>query len=181
MDVGSYLELKRRLAEAGYEADVTWAESVGPCPDAKSFAREHAFVVCNSGMKAEVAARIFRRVWAALTEGRPVDDGVFRNRPKRAAMQYVYDHRERLFLEYEAAPDKLAYLSTLPYIGDVIKYHLFKNLGGEACKPDRHLVRIASRLGTTPDELCARLSRETGDRIGTVDVVIWRAAALGLL
>lgn len=180
MEVTAYLDLKRRIIEAGYEDDVTWAEGVGECPDAESFSREHAFVVCNSGMRAQVASRIFRRVWQAVVEGSPITDDIFRNKRKREAIQYVYDNRERLFREYLAAEDKLAFLETLPYIGGIIKYHLAKNFGYDCAKPDRHLVRIAGSHGTTAEELCGRLSRATGDRIGTVDVVIWRAANLGL-
>lgn len=181
MDIEIYQQLKRRITEAGYGDDVAWAQSVGACPDAESFAREHAFVVCNSGMRAQVALGIFRRVWEAIGDGRPIDDTVFRHKAKRAAIAHVFEHRQRLFGEYVAADDKLAYLGTLPHIGAVVRYHLYKNLGGDTCKPDRHLVRIANEYETTPDALCRRLSDESGDRIGTVDVVIWRAANLGFV
>jgi hypothetical protein len=181
MDVTTYEKLKEAIREAGYGYDIEWAQGVGPCESAEDFSREHAFVVCNSGMRAQVAAKIFSRVWLALCEGRAIDDSIFRNKPKSAAMQFVYENRERLFGEYLKAEDKLAYLETLPHIGGIIKYHLAKNLGEDFCKPDRHLTRIASDYKTTPEELCSRLAEATGDRIGTVDVVIWRAANLRLL
>jgi hypothetical protein len=179
MDVLTYFNLKERIIEAGYADDVAWAENPRICASADDFAREHAFVVCNSGMKAQIAVEIFRRVWAALIESRPIDDTIFRNKPKRRAMQYVYDNRERLFAEYNAAEDKIAYLETLPYIGAIIKFHLAKNFGFDCCKPDRHLVRVAGMYADgTPEALCQRLSEETGNNINTVDVVIWRAANL---
>ena len=73
----------------------------------------------------------------------------------------------------------MAWLQTLPFIVPITVYHLAKNYGFDCAKPDRHLVRIAGAEGT--HELCARLARETGDRIATVDVVIWRAANLKLV
>ena len=48
-------------------------------------------------------------------------------------------------------------------------------------KPDRHLVRIAEHYGTDCFTMCQKLSDEIGDRVGTVDYVIWRAANLKLI
>lgn len=180
MDAGTYLDLKRALIEAGYAGDIDWCEDVRECESAEAFAREHAFVVCNSGMKAQVAVGIFRKVWEALTTGGDVR-AVYGHPGKAWAVAFVYENREQFFEEYKAAEDKLAYLVTLPWIGDITKYHLAKNFGVDVAKPDRHLVRVAGEYGTTYDELCRRLSEEVGDRIGTVDYVIWRAANLGMI
>jgi thermostable 8-oxoguanine DNA glycosylase len=48
-------------------------------------------------------------------------------------------------------------------------------------KPDRHLVRIAKSYKLEVEEMCLNLSKQTGERIGVVDVVIWRAANLGFI
>ena len=180
MQVERYLELKRRIIELGYERDVTWAENVGPCADAADFALEAVFVICNSGMRAQIARPIFNRVWAALNDGTPLDQ-VFGHVGKCGAIRFIFDNRKRLFKEYQAADDKVSYLASLPWIGGITKYHLAKNFGVDCCKPDRHLVRIAASYSLTPDEMCRRLAVETGDRIGTVDIVIWRSANLRLL
>lgn len=74
---------------------------------------------------------------------------------------------------------KVAYLRSLPWIGDITCWHLAKNYGHDVAKPDRHLVRIAGDEGV--HGLCARLARESGDRVATVDLVIWRAANLGMI
>lgn len=181
MDVTTYLELKQKIIEAGFEEDIIWAENIQECASAHDFAREHCFVVANSGMKAQIAVKIFRRCWSALTENQPIDDTIFRNKPKRKAMQFVYNNRERLFDEFRLASDKITYLKTLPYIGEIIVYHLAKNFGVECCKPDRHLIRIAGGKNKTPEEICRSLANITGDKIATVDSVIWRAANLGLI
>ena len=75
----------------------------------------------------------------------------------------------------------MAYLESIPWIGGITKYHLAKNLGFDCCKPDRHLVRISKEYNTSPEELCKRISEATGDRVATVDLVIWRVANLGLI
>ena len=183
MRVETYLLLKNWITSLGYSDDITWAESIVECQSADEFAREHAFVVCNSGMRAKTATQIFRRVMQALEEGRPLSE-VFGHERKCFAIQFVHDHKEELFARYqeiEGKEYKLAFLETLPHIGGIVKYHLGKNFGLQICKPDRHLVRIAAFYDTTPDELCAALSLATGDKIPTVDTVIWRAASLEII
>lgn len=180
MDAKAYFDLKQEIISRGYADDVTWSENVEECQSADEFAREHAFVVCNSGMKAQIAVQIFRRVVSALENGRPVIEA-FKNKGKVKAIEYVYKNRARLFAEYQEATDKVSFLETLPFIGGITKYHLAKNFGVDCCKPDRHLVRIAEKHNTTPDALCRQLSDETGNSVNTVDTVIWRAANLGLI
>lgn len=180
MKVETYKQLKQEIIAYGHERDVIWAETVAECESADDFAREHAFVVCNSGMRAQTARKVFEQVWGALTSGND-PARVFGHEGKVGAIVEVYNSRERIFAEYLTAGDKLAFLETLPWIGPITKYHLAKNFGVDCCKPDRHLVRIADSYGTTPEAMCRQLSQETGDRIGTVDYVIWQAANLRLI
>lgn len=189
MRVEIYRLLQQLITSRGFGDDVTWAESVGECPSAEEFAREHAFVVCNSGMRAKTACKIFRKVWASLIEGKPLGE-VFGHEHKCYSMQYVYDHREELFAKYkevvandrtENKDEVIAFLRTLPHIGPTIVFHMAKNMGLNIAKPDRHLLRIAAFYQTTPYELCRRLSEETGLRIATIDTIIWRAASLEII
>ena len=177
--VSRYLDLKEQLAEMGFRGDVDWAEVVGPPQGATSFWIEYTFVVCNSGMKAEVARGIFNRIRSAIARGELVSS-VFRHPGKASAIQYVYEERLRWYRDYQMAGDKLAFLESMPWIGPITKYHLAKNFGLDVVKPDRHLVRIADAHGSDPHTLCEEIAQVTGDRIGTVDVVLWRAAALGI-
>lgn len=181
MNTRTYMDLKRRVIEAGYERDVTWAENVEPVSTFTRFAEEYIWVVINSGMKAQVAEGIAKRVWSAIKEGRPIRDA-FGHPGKAAAIERVLggDGMEWC-TRYMALTDneaRLAYLETLPWIGKVTKWHLAKNLGVDCAKPDRHLVRIAGSEQAA-HEMCSRLAAEAGDRVATVDYVIWRAANLG--
>ena len=182
MNPEEYFLLKIAIVQAGYEEEVTLAETVGPPKDSWKFFAEYAWVVVNSGMKNQVVQQVWQRIKKALLLNGECYTA-FGHPGKSAAIQKAFLDREMLFKEYLKQPDdqKLAWLEKLPWIGPITKYHLGKNLGMELCKPDRHLVRIASGYRMTPEELCSTLARVTGDRIGTVDLVIWRAANLGII
>lgn len=173
-----YLEIKQQVAALGYAGEADWAQNLQPVTDAHTFWSEFAWVVLNSGMKEQIARQIWKRVRPAV-EGGESAGTVFGHKGKSAAIDYVWANRDRLLAEYQAASNKVEWCQTLPWIGGITKWHLAKNYGHDCAKPDRHLVRIAGTEGT--HAMCARLSREAGDRIATVDVVIWRAANLGII
>lgn len=167
------------LGSQGVE-DLYWSEEIEPPSSADDFAREVIFVICNSGMKNTVARGIFARCIAALEAGDDVREA-FRHPGKSAAIAQVWGQRFDLFEQFRKAPDQLAFLADLPWIGPITKYHLAKNFGVDVAKPDVHLQRLADRDGSTTQELCARLAAETGLRIATVDTILWRACANGVL
>ena len=175
-----YLDLKEKLILKGYAHEIDWAENVKPVKDSESFLFEFAWVVVNSGMKNQVAKKIYKKILEAWASGKKVHD-VFNHKGKADAMEMVKNNRQTIFKEYLNTNDKLQLLKNLPWIGDITKYHLAKNLGLDCCKPDRHLMRIADSYDTTPFDLCDAISKRVGDRIGTVDVVWWRSANLGLV
>jgi hypothetical protein len=170
----------RALLGQQAEDDIEWAQTLGPPADADEFALEIIFVVCNSGMQNKVARGIYDRVCEAIKIGLPVI-GCFRHVGKVAAIELIWRDRERLFLEYCASTERLAYLESLPWIGPVTKYHAAKNFGLDVAKPDVHLQRLADREGCTVQALCERLAKETGLRVAAVDTVLWRACANGVM
>ncbi len=178
MKLEQFLGLKKTIEEAGYGPEIEWAQKLRPCPDADQFVREYIWVVLCAGMKEQVARKIESAIWNAFNSGIPIES-VFHHQAKLHAIRLALGSGITIFSEYQAAEDQLEYLDTLPFIGPVTKYHLAKNLGIDCCKPDRHLVRIAGLFATTPQELCQRLSRESGLRITAVDQILWRAANLG--
>lgn len=174
-----YLDLKRDVINAGFESEIDWADGLQLCNSADWFACETCWVIINGGMKEQVARVIWNRVRPRLMAGEGVGDS-FKHDGKAKAIDFVWSNRPRLYQEWlgHREEGRLQFLATLPWIGPITKYHLARNLGLDVCKPDRHLVRLAAP--ETPDEMCLRLSEETGDRIGVVDCVIWRAANLGI-
>lgn len=189
MTPDEYLTLKAAVIAAGHGGDIDWAESVKPPANADVFAREAIYVIMNSGMKWEIARKIFDKIMpllylnrytADLDTVRDVVATVFGHKGKTGAIAHIWRNRAMLFKCFNNAPDKVAWCETLPWIGPITKYHLAKNLGVDCAKPDRWLERIAEKHNTTTHDLCASLSNQIGDRIATVDVVLWRAAAIGL-
>lgn len=118
---------------------------------------------------------------AALKGGLLHPFAVFKHPGKADAIWAIWQDRQRLFEGYMAAPDKLEFCGGLPWIGGITKYHLAKNFGAQVAKPDVHLQRLADAEGVTPQQLCERLAVETGYKVPTVDVVLWRACATGLV
>jgi len=176
----TYLDLKARIIQNGYEKEVAWAESIIPCSSPDVFLDEYIWVVLNAGMREQVVRGIFKKIQEAISIGIPILE-VFAHKGKADAITKMLISYHRTFSDYQKATDKVSYLETLPYIGKVTKYHLAKNLGIDCIKPDRHLVRISRDFGTTPVDMCKKLSDETGDRLATIDLVIWRAANLGFV
>ncbi len=173
------------VAALGEQAlkDIDWSEAAAPPADAEAFARETIFVICNSGMKSTVATMIFWRCMAALAAGQDVHQA-FGHAGKAAAIARVWRERGRLFADYLAAcsaKDQLAFLASLPWIGPVTSLHLAKNFGLNVAKPDVHLQRLAERDGSTVQALCQRLAAETGYRAATIDTILWRACAEGVI
>lgn len=162
------------------QEDIDWGESLSAPDHPDHFALEAVFVICNSGMKNTVAQGIFTRCDLALQSGKPVLD-VFKHPGKAAAIETIWRDRVFLFAGYLAAVDKLAFCESLPWVGGITKYHLAKNFGADVAKPDVHLQRLADREGCTVQALCARLAKEVGLRVATVDTVLWRACAGGFL
>lgn len=175
-----FLTLYNELIKRGYEDEIDWSENLQPCSDSEVFCQEYIWVVLNSGMKNQIARKIYERIKTALSQSRPISS-VFKHKGKAEAILNMTLVKDELFTMYQGAEDKLIFLESLSYIGEVTKYHLAKNLGVDTAKPDRHLVRIAKQFNMTCFELCEKLSKEMGLRIATIDVVLWRAANLGLI
>lgn len=175
-----FRRIEAALRQAGYSSIIDWSESILPPTDADAFAREAVYVICNSGFRNSVAVPIFERCMSSLRNGRSAASE-FGHVGKHQAIDHIWAEREKLFAAYRAHEDKIAFLHEMPWIGPVTSYHLEKNLGGDHAKPDVHMERLARRDKTTTHKLCRRLARETGYRVATIDTVLWRACAEGLL
>ena len=180
MEISLYQKLKNKISNTEHGYLIKKWQDIKPCDNEEEFFRQYAWVVINTGLKNQVAQKIYDRMLKAINEGKPIGSA-YGNERKASSIEHIYQKRIEIFQKFIKADDKLKFLEGLPQIGKVTKYHLARNLGMDVCKPDRHLVRIADQFNTTPYELCNRLSLESGDRIGVVDYVLWRAANLNWL
>lgn len=170
-------DIALKLSDEGYGREFAWCQYMPPCSDAETFGAEYVWVVVNAGMKNQVAQRICERIMSAFERGQTATS-VFGYEAKARAIDRLWEGRCHYFGLYQAAPDKLEWLLSLPFIGPITKFHLARNLGIDVAKPDRHLQRIADLSGETVQGMCERIAGATGFRVGAVDVVLWRAANL---
>ncbi len=185
LDKNLYERVRVRLDELGFGDDYTWSQGLRAPETPHDMAGEYAWVVINSGMKNTVARGIMDRVRPLLVAGQPIATA-FGHRGKVAAIESFWRlrliHYQAFFIANATGPSSvLTWCESLPWIGKITKYHLAKNLGVDVAKPDRWLERLADAEGTSVAALCERLAYETGDRVATVDVVLWRACAIRLL
>lgn len=181
MEKTEFLQLRNKVVDAGHAKEIAWQESVIRHPvNADEFMWQYIWVVLSAGMKNQVVQIIEERIMEAYYAGKPIGS-VFRHKGKVKAIEDMMADHDTIFKNYNAAPDRLAFLENLPYIGKITKFHLAKNLGEDVVKPDRHLMRIAATEGITPDELCSKLATQTGYRKATIDLILWRAANLGFV
>ncbi|GAA4746958.1 hypothetical protein GCM10023264_10800 [Sphingomonas daechungensis] len=175
-----FRRIEAAVVRAGHGEDVQWAEQIGQPADAREFAGIAINVVCNSGMKFSIAREIFGRCMAALEQSGSVR-GVFGHPGKAQAIEVIWSERQCLFDQFHAAEDKLAFCEALPWVGPITKYHLAKDLGLDVAKPDVHLARLARRDRISVQRMCSRLARQANLRVATVDTILWRACATGIL
>jgi hypothetical protein len=154
---------------------IAWAENLKPCASAEQFVQEAIWVILCSGISYK-AARTMESCWY----GR----GVCAHPLKLKAIKQWTERGELWWQNYqniETDEARLGFLRTLPFMGgQALVYQLGKNLGMTGlCKPDRHLVRIATQYSMKPQEMCEKLAEETGDTVAVVDTVIWFAAKEG--
>jgi hypothetical protein len=142
----------------------------------QEFLEQYIFVVLACYWKEQLAYRLFQR----FMETRDLD--LIHNAHKRAAIsEALLHHQEWLhwIKHYVRVGSGYAeiYIDSLPMMGPVTRYHLARNIGIDCVKPDRHHLRLAQRFGyETPLKMCQAIQSEIGgsEKLGTIDVVLWR-------
>ena len=177
-----YFRIRKEIIEKGYSKEIEWCDNIPNLKelDKTSFFREYVWVVISSGMKNQVAEKIFKNFWIDIQlENKTINFDVIRHPNKNKAIKKVYNRLDFYFNHFLKSKNKLLFLKNLPHIGDITKYHLARNLGLIFAKPDRHLVRIANHFEYSDvQKFCKKISELTNDKIGVVDLVFWRFANL---
>src|ERR1700724_235649 len=183
-DVFGALEIYARaanyVASAGLEREVDWQRRSDPTSISESmFLREAAWVVLCSGFRESVVRRVFDNIslcfcdWdsaAAIVASYPAcvlaAQAAFGSPTKLAAIVQIARRIDAIgfgALKSAVLIDPIRTLRQFPYIGPITVWHLAKNLGFDASKPDRHLVRIAKRFGFHgPSQFCAAIADVSG-------------------
>ena len=144
--------------------------------DSTYFFKEYAWVVISSGISNKAATSVFTKLMETRNIGVVKHPG--KNKAlKKADCDYLdwFSHLQKCKTDEE----RIKFIQTLPYMGPATSYHLARNLGIDVAKPDRHLVRIAEHFNYDDvQQMCKFISSQTGDRIGTADIVLWRISTL---
>jgi hypothetical protein len=194
--VRAYFKAKDAVINSGFEAEIAWQEQRRLDLVLESeFLREAAWVVLTSGFRESVVRGVFPELSCAFCEWASAEAITSEEqRCRRDALKIFGSHRKIDAILHTAkivhslgfpqvkerllrAP--MAFIRSLPFMGDITSFHLAKNLGVPVVKPDRHLVRAAQMSGfSSPGEMCGAIAQIVGDPVGVVDVVIWRYATL---
>lgn len=194
----TYLEARAWLLANDEDAQRMrdWSERVRYPRDPDHTAHEIIWIILCAGRSAQSARTIENKVMAAIRGGRPIVEA-FGYRAKAEAMEDAWKRRAELYGELVAvlaSGDQEAvvdWCGAIRYVGDDTKFQLAKNFGADVCKPDIWL----SRLTGFPDRprlavrrrfpacmaLCRHLGAAAGDKVATVDSLLWLACNKGVL
>ncbi|QMI49720.1 hypothetical protein [Burkholderia sp. MBR-1] len=193
-----YLQMREWLLK--HDADApkiwTWSQNVVAPESAEQLAGEIVWIVLCAGRSAQAARTLAARIWEAISNGGSACDA-FGFRSKASAIDRIWGDRDANFARFEevratgSSEALLEWCGSLDWVGNITKYQLAKNLGAAVVKPDRWLVRLAgladeSRVSAKVRfdacmALCYPLAEAAGERVASVDSLLWLACNKGVL
>lgn len=149
----------------------------GLLQDFDQFFYEYVYVVVASGFKGKSAAKLTPMLVACEGDMDKMYQ-VFKNQRKLNAIEKMWaqkDNWESLRESFTSVDE----LVKLPYIGEITKFHLARNIGLISCaKPDLHLCRWCGKVvGDDSEEIVPVVTQAIADKVGrkqgTVDFALW--------
>lgn len=170
------------------------------------FAEEIFYVICVAGFKQTTAKKMCNKVMDYIKQNpKPNFDDlikIYGNVNKVNAIIKVWNNRVELhdeFYKLSTPEEKLDFLSKLPHIGNITKYHIARNLGINFVKYDIWIQRLGvalygnleyaekvsnSKLNPEIKNMCDKmfsdLEAKINEKTGYIDVVLWKACQQGL-
>jgi len=191
-----YLKAKEFVIENGYGVEINWQSNIDINNVTEStFLKETAWVILSCGMRESVIRNKYPLIAETFNNFRSANDIIKNKRQYLSKSKKIFNHKGKLLaittlakeikkLGYTEFKDRILsegvnYLMNFPYLGPATSYHLAKNIGLNVVKPDRHLKRVAKVTGfDSPHHLCESISKNVGDKVAVVDLVIWRFATM---
>lgn len=183
-------------ASKEFDAEREWQKRVLGRPfSERDLLREAAWVILCSGFNERVVRHRFDAISLCFCDWTSAEYIVQRADRCRSTAMAVFCNARKIAgiidacgyvcregfeaLSHRIRMDPVRELRKLPFIGPVTSYHLAKNIGIDVVKPDRHLSRLAARLGFhSAQSMCTSIGREVGESAAVVDIVLWRYCAL---
>ncbi|MDR1498879.1 MAG: hypothetical protein LBS34_01140 [Rickettsiales bacterium] len=173
----------------------------------EEFAFECFYVICVAGFRQDCAKTICNKIvdFAGNNPNFEVNDllAMYKNTMKVKAMKNIWDFRaeyQAKFYSLGSDHDQVEFLATLPHIGNITKHHLARNLGLNFVKYDIWIQRLGVALCGSRDyvgkinnkklepqikifcdTMFNNLASITGEKIGFIDVVLWKACQKKIL
>lgn len=187
-----YQRAKSWVQASAFAEEMAWQAEVASKDFGESdFLREYAWVILNSGFREAIIRKHFDFISLSFCDWQSAEDILENSRCCEMAASSVYKNASKLnaisitakrisdlgFAQFKhrLLTNFYEYARTLPFIGPITVFHLAKNLGIDAAKPDRHLIRIAERFGFEQvSVMCKAISEITGDRVSVTDIILWR-------
>lgn len=174
-----FLKARDALISHGYGDEIEWCQNrFFDQMTADEFLVQYRFAVfSSSGLNNKVVEKMEAAFDAAYHDGLNAFETI-PNRRMRKAIMDMYPRYKEVFAELKRKPtdeQKIEYLNTLPQIGKKEKFHLARNLGINCVKPDIHMDRLAESFDfKTPLEMCQKIQEYEDERLGVIDVILWR-------
>ena len=166
------------FCEKTHGSDLKRIDSLnGLMKDFDSFFYEYVYVVLASGFRAKIAARLCPLIVKCEGDMEKMTE-IFRNQRKLNAISEIWKKKEN-WSEFRATLTTVDSLADLPFIGNITKYHLARNIGLMSCaKPDVHMVRwCCEKFGKEDEALVGKvtdaIAKRKGKKQGTVDFALW--------
>ena len=141
------------------------------------FFYEYVYVVIASGFKGRVAARLTPLLVDCKGNMEKMQQ-IFKNQRKLNAIKDVWEKRNN-WEELRSSFVNVDSLTNLPFIGNITKFHLARNIGLISCaKPDLHLCRWCKIICGKDDEeavmdITKIIGEKVGSKQGSVDFALW--------
>lgn len=193
--LGFYSTAFSYMKDAGLTPEIDWQrDSKFEFFSEVDLLQESAWVILCSGFREAVVRKHFDYISLCFCDWESAKSivanadaccisakSVFRNAAKlRAIVSVAETVAATGFEEFKSFVllDPLTELQCLPFVGPITALHLAKNLGLDVAKPDRHLVRLASKFGFHDAfQLCTAIGECTGESAKVVDLILWRYVA----
>jgi hypothetical protein len=190
-----FLNASEFVRSAGFDEEVEWQRRTNLDRFTETdLLRESAWVILCTGFREAIVRRVFDYIslcfcdWesaSAIVAANPACKiaarDSFRNEAKLGAIVRVAEFVHNVGFETfksSVISDAATELRRLPFIGSVTVWHLAKNLGLNAAKPDRHLSRLSNGLGfRDAEDFCSAIADECGEEVKVVDIILWRYLA----
>jgi len=175
-----YLQIRETINELWPE-HIKWFKKLKAPTTPEEFALEICFVIHHSGVKAILESNAwFTQVYPVLINNGSAHE-VLGHSGKANAVDMIWKERIDLFNEYQANNNKLEFISTLPWVGEITKHHLARSFELDCAKPGRWIAELADASGEAANVFSNRLAKETKDNIHVVNFTLEHAYRSGWL